>query len=419
MRAAALLCLLASGPLACARPFAPPGGERDVSAPRLLTTVPEPLTVVDALSRPAVFRFDERISEQGFSEALVSVSPLDSTLRVDRSGAEVRVSIDGGWRPNRVYRVVLLPGVRDLFGNQRSDPVELIFSTGAPIGNTALAGMVLDRLTAAPAMNGVVDAVHRTEGARYTAIADSSGFYSLRYLPVGEYDVRAYDDRNRNRRRDTLEPVDSGHTAVFVGQTDTVALVFNVLTPDTTAPRIVSASSLDSLHIQIEVDDYFDPADALDGVGAEVHVLPDSTSIATHSRILTRAAFTAEQQARRQAAEAARVAADTAGAAADTGAVRVPPPPDPAQPNAGAAALPIREFVVRLNRPLPPGSYTITISGVVNLHALVGGGVAPFQVSAPPDTPAPAPPGSQPVPPDPQPVPDPPATADRPAAHGG
>jgi hypothetical protein len=397
MRAAALLCALATGALACARPLAPPGGERDVAAPGLVATVPEPLAVVGAGNTAVVFRFNERISERGFSEALLLVSPLDSALRVDRSGTEVRVRIDGGWRPNRVYRVVLLPGLRDLFGNERREPVELIFSTGAPVGSTALAGMVMDRLTGEPAPQGVVDAVHRAEGARYTAVADSSGFYSLRYLPLGEYDVRAYDDQNRNRRRDLMEPVDSGYTALFAETTDTVALLFDVLAPDTTAPRIARVRALDSLHVHIEMDDYFDPGAGLDAIRAEVNVLPDSTRYAAAVRIMPEPVFTAE----RRAAEAARAAADTT-AAGDTAAVArdtIAAPPDTldARPDTAAGLgvdpeLPIREVVVRLDRPLIPGTYTITVLGVVNLHGLSGGGTEAFEMSAPPAREPPPPP---------------------------
>lgn len=404
VRAAMLPCALALG-VSCARPFAPPGGERDVAAPRLLSTTPEPLAVIEAGTSPVVFRFDERISERGFSEALFNVSPLDSALRIDRSGADVSVRIDGGWRSNRVYRVVLLPGIRDLFGNERREPVELVFSTGAPVGNTALAGIVIDRLTARPARQGVVDAVHTTQGARYTAIADSSGFYSLRYLPVGQYDVRAYDDQNGNRRRDYLEPVDSGHPAVFAEPTDTVALIFNVLSPDTTAPRIVGARSPDSLHVSIELDDYFDPVDALTAISAEVHLLPDSTRYAGSTRIVSEPVFTAEQRAMADSAAATAAAADTSGAVADTAGVvdpaaRVPRPVVQAPPPDTADLLPMREFVVRLDRALVPGSYTITVSGVVNLHGLTGGGTARFDVSAPeppPEAPAQTP---QPAPPD-------------------
>lgn len=401
VRAALLPCALALG-ASCARPFAPPGGERDVSSPRLVSTTPEPLAVIEAGNSPVVFRFDERISERGFSEELVSVSPLDSALRIDRSGAEVRVRIDGGWRPNRVYRVVLLPGIRDLFGNDRREPVELVFSTGAPVGNTALAGIVIDRLTGAPARLGVVDAVHTTEGARYTAIADSSGFYSLRYLPVGEYDVRAYDDHNGNRRRDFLEPVDSGHSASFAEPTDTVALIFNVLSPDTTAPRVVSARALDSLNVRIELDDYFDPVGALAAISAEVHMLPDSTRYAGSARIVPEPVFTAEQRA---IADAAAAAADTSGAVADTAAAadpagRVPRPVVETQQPDTADLLPMREFVVRLDRVLVPGSYTITISAAVNLQGLTGGGTARFDVSEPPPSPEAPPQPPLPAPPD-------------------
>jgi hypothetical protein len=247
--------------------------------------------------------------------------------------------------------------------------------------------------------------VHTTQGARYTAIADSSGFYSLRYLPIGEYDVRAYDDQNGNRRRDFLEPVDSGHAASFTEPTDTVALIFNVLSADTTAPRIVSARSPDSLHVRIELDDYFDPVDALAAISAEVHLLPDSARYAGSTRVVSEPVFTAEQRAIADSAAAAAAAADTSGAIADTTVVadptgRVPRPVVEAPPADTAALLPMREFVVRLDRALVPGSYTITVSGVVNLHGLAGGGTVRFDVSAPEPPPETPPQTPQPVPPD-------------------
>ena len=178
--------------------------------------------------------------------------------------------------------------------------------------------------------------------------------------------------------------------------TDTVALIFNVLSADTTAPRVVSARALDSLHVRIELDDYFDPVDALTAVSVDVHMLPDSARYAGSTRIVAEPVFAAEQRAiADSAAAAAAAAADTIGAVADTAGVadptgRVPRPDVPAQQPDTAALLPMREFVVRLDRALVPGGYTITISGVVNLHGLAGGGIARFDVSAPeppPETP--------------------------------
>jgi hypothetical protein len=200
--------------------------------------------------------------------------------------------------------------------------------------------------------------------------------------------VHAYDDHNRNRRRDAMEPVDSGYSAVFAEPTDTVALLFNVLIPDTTAPRVVSARALDSLHVQVELDDHVDPAAALDGVRAAVSALPDSSGYAVGIRIMAQSAFQAEQRA----AEAARIAADTV--AIDTTVVApdtlaAPPRVTPARADDVDPDLPIRQLVVRLDRPLVPGSYMITLQGVTNLHGLTGTASASFEMGEPA---APAPP---------------------------
>jgi hypothetical protein len=379
---------------ACARAYPPPGGERDVQPPRLIGTTPGPLEVVPGFAGPAVFRFDERLSERGFAESLVIVSPLDSTIRVERGRSEVRVRLDGGWRPDRVYRITLLPGVRDLFGNARTEQAEIVFSTGPPIPETAIAGVVQDRITGRAAPNAVVRAVRRADEVVYTAIGDGTGFFSLRHLPLGAYDVLAFSDQNRNRRRDPVEPVDS--TMVTLGApADTVPVVFNVLPPDTTPPRPTRVEVLDSLRLRVTFDDYFATEAPLLGGTAEVHVLPDSVPFAGATRVLQAPLHEAE---RREAAAAARQAADTVRALADTA---VAPPRTPAgvapAPAATRVPLPVRELVVVLDRPLLPGqTYTVTVRGVTNISGLTGGGVARFEVPAarqpPPQIPPPLPP---------------------------
>lgn len=371
--------------VACARAYPPTGGERDTLPPRLLETEPAPLAVVPGYTGAAVFHFDERISERNFSEALVVVSPLDSAIRVDRAGREVRVRIDGGWRPDRIYRVVLLPGARDLFGNVRPEPAEIVFSTGPAIPATAIGGIIMDRITGRPAQNGMVTAT-REDGLAYVAVADSAGFFSLRHVPPGAYDLLAFADLNRNRRRDAAEPVDSGRVATLVTPADTVTVVFDVLPVDTSPPRVARAEAVDSLHVRVVFDDYFDVDGPFDGVSAEVHALPDSVRYARGVRVVLAPVF--ERQ--RAAVTAAR--ADTAAAAPpdtvavtppDTAAVPAPPRAPPRAPVAERPLLPARDIVIVLDRSLQPGqSYAITVAGAVNISGLTGGGTAPFQARA-------------------------------------
>jgi hypothetical protein len=380
---------------ACARAYPPPGGEPDRTPPRLLGTTPEPLAVVAASDEPVVFHFDERLSERNFTESLVIVSPQDGALRVQRSGREVRVRIDGGWRAGRVYSVVLLPGVRDLFNNARTEPAEVVFSTGPEMPATAVAGIVIDRITGRPPQQGVVNAVRRDDGAAYMALTDTAGFFSLRHLPLGDYDMVAYGDQNRNRRRDPAEPVDSGRVVTLSAAADTVAITFEVLPVDTTPPRLLRAEAVDSMTVRLFFDDYFDVDEPVLAAVGVVHALPDSVQWATARRVLVapvweRGRAAADAAARRAAAEAAEAAAraDTTVAPA-----RIQLQPQ-VQPQREQPLLPTRELVVELDRPLGAGqAYTITVSEAVNISGLAGGGVARFETRPPPAEPPPAPGG--------------------------
>jgi hypothetical protein len=122
--------------------------------------------------------------------------------------------------------------------------------------------------------------------------------------------------------------------------------------------------------------------------------MPDSVRYAGSSRVVPEPVFNEEQRA------ASAAAADTI-AAADTAAVVAVPTdavPQTGQVPDAAEMLPQREFVVMLDRPLVPGSYTITVSGVINLQGIAGGGIARFDVAAPAPPPEPPPePGTPPV----------------------
>jgi hypothetical protein len=375
-----MLVLLVAAAAGCARSYPPPGGERDTLPPGLVSTTPEALALVPEFRGPVVFRFDERISERNFSEAMVTVSPLDGAMRVRRAGNEIRVEIDGGWQPDRVYRVVVLPGIRDLHGNARQDPAEVVFSTGPPVPATAMAGIVLDRLTNRPVQNAVVRAIRRGDEAAYIAVGDTGGFFSLRHIPLGVYDVRAFTDLNRNRRFDPAEPFDARQVSMGAAS-DTVALVFNVLAADSTPPRVTRADVIDSLHVRLTFDDNFDPAVPQAQAAAQLYAMPDSVLFTTSARVAVANVWERERRAAAQA-PAARdtVAADTVAAA------QRPPPTQPA-PQRGAQPqqqpLPSRELVVVLQAPLRPGSYMITVSGAQNIHGLAGGGTVRLQVAEP------------------------------------
>ena len=393
--------------MACARSLPPPGGPQVRQAPRIVSTTPEPLAVVPGFDEAVVFAFNERISERGV-EGSVLVSPETGPVKVKRGRRDISVELEGGWRRDVTYSVVLAPGIRDLFNNERKETAELVFSTGPPITSTAIGGAAIDRITGRPANQVMVEATRRADSLRYVTVADSQAFFTFRNLPTGIYDIVAWADQNRNRRRDPAEMLARGQAAPLNRDIDTLTLDLGLVPPDTTPPRLTRAEGRDSLQIRAFTDDWLEPIVPLAAYRMRILSLPDSQEVASPVRVMRPDTFQLVTQARADSLRKdslARVAAakvDSAGAdstRADT-ARRLPIPARGGAALAGAAGrgqappgrpgppilgpLPFQELVVIPGRPLPPGKYLLESSGLQNISGRSGGGgIAPFEIAEP------------------------------------
>lgn len=438
MRARAWAAVVAAGVAglagACAQQGAPPGGHEDRRPPVVIATHPDTFAVLDSAFRgPVRFDFDERVSERTSGGALdqaVVVSPRTGRVRVSHGRQSLSVDLDGGFKPGLVYRVTLLPVLRDLFNNQMMAPFEVVFSTGGAFNPSAVAGTVWDRVTAEGVDGLEVRAFREGEDSMpQVARTDTAGVYVFRYLPPGDYRVVAFQDRNRNGVVDRMELQGAG--TFQVGGPDTVIVDVSVLQPDTTPARLTKATIVDSLTVVLEFDDALDPLSASSLTG--VSLTSDSTGAAVPLRVLHEREYAAwrvqledsftrldSAAAAERATEAAEEAAerraaqrrDTAGAVArDT--IRPAPAarPQPPQPSRagrplppvlppaasggaragavggapGSAALeplgpdgqplPSRRLVLRLDDFLLPGlPYKVSAGSVVNVNGVGGGG---------------------------------------------
>jgi len=259
----------------------------------VVSTTPDTFAVVPDFSAQIRFEFDERISEQAaggtLNEAIV-VSPRPAGLRVRHERRSLVIDVDGGFEPDRVYRVTLLPMVSDLFGNPMTDPFELVFSTGPTPVPTTIAGIVWDRVTGRGVRDYEVRAVGTVgDSAQYLAMTDDDGVFALRFLPAtvegaigrsGRFQLTAFEDRNRNGTVDVMEV--QGARVGLVPEADTLYLDIAVLQPDTTPAEVTSVTALDSITVLIELDDYLDPDLPLAGVIVTV-LDEDSAGVAAAS----------------------------------------------------------------------------------------------------------------------------------------
>ena len=209
-----------------------PGGPPDIAPPQLVATRPDSLASIPNFKGDVEFQFDEVISEGGSPnqgagtgdlEKLVILSPTTRVPDVSWRRSRITVHPAEGWRPNRVYRVELLPGVVDLRRNQSKRGTVLTFTTGAPLPTTTIDGTVVDWTSSRPSSEALVEALLLPDSLSYRGLADSSGHFSLGPLPAGEYLVRGVIDQNRNnvvrrsrslRHRASGQGQDSGRRAL-------------------------------------------------------------------------------------------------------------------------------------------------------------------------------------------------------------
>ncbi|HEU0012552.1 MAG TPA: Ig-like domain-containing protein [Longimicrobium sp.] len=394
MRLAAALAAAVVVLSACAQPQPPPGGPEDKEPPRLIATRPDTLARLGSWTGPAVFVFDEGLSEQGVEEA-VTVSPAGGSVAVDKSGDEIRVQPRRGWLPGRVYQVELAPGIQDRFGNKRTEGTRLVFSTGPEIPDTRATGVVTERTTGQPVRDARVEAVLRPDSLVYAARTDSAGAFTLQQVPPGAYTLRAYRDANRNQALDPFEARDSTALEIAVGQAPRAELA--VLMPDTTGPVLGSARPSGEW-IELRFDDFLDPAQPLD---------PSQVAIAGADSVWV-------------PVRALRIGPPPDTARADTAGGDTAGRPTVRRDTAASARgpLPSQLLLVQPGTPLAPETvYRVRVTGVRNLHGLQGGGEAPLRTAAPAAAPRPAtpPPANPPAPTPPAAPPPTPAAGTTPA----
>jgi len=286
---AALLVVL----FACARIEPPPGGPRDVAAPRLVAIHPDSATVPPDFDGEVEFVFDETVSEgsspsMGFGtgdlEKLVLLSPTDRVPEVGWKRSRITVRPAEGWKPGRVYRVQLLAGVVDLRRNRSDTSTTVTFSTGAPTPTARLTGRIMDWTLGRPARGGLVVAILLPDSLQYRTMADTAGWFDLGPLPAGEYLTYGVVDQNKNLRRDGREWWDTVRVA---GDTTTVS-IFWAFPRDTIGPRITGIAVTDSLSAMVSFSQPLDPAQRLDTSAVRLVMLPDSTAVPVTSLLIKR-----------------------------------------------------------------------------------------------------------------------------------
>ncbi len=274
--------------LACARMGSPPGGPEDKVPPKLLGTVPESLGVYGDWNRDVEFRFDKVISEgsspnyglgTGDLEKLFLVSPSNAVPVVHWKRDRITVRPKEGWKPNRAYRIELLPGITDLRRNKLDTTAVLTFSTGGAMPTDTLQGIAIDWVSGRVARQALIELTLLPDSLTYRTVADSSGRFAIGPLPHGSWSVVGVLDQNHNLRRDRRESYDSTRVASGASRVAPLWLIPR----DTLGPKITTVTPIDSVSATITFSQPLDPTQPIDSLKVSFRLQKDSSEVPIRS----------------------------------------------------------------------------------------------------------------------------------------
>lgn len=362
-------------------------------------------------------KFDEVVSEtpKGARDLaeLVFISPKSGRTRVDWDRTSIQIRPAKGWKSNTVYTVQLKAGMLDLYNNPIDTAVRVVFSTGGPIPESRIKGVLFDWLEARGMNAGVVEAVSQDTTIVFQVVSDSIGRFEFKNLPDGPYLLRGYADKNNNKDLDPLEVWDT----VRVTLTSYAEAEFYAFQHDTVGLRIATIEPTDSNRVlKVTFDKPYSPYSYLPPEAVRLVRLPDSVnvpartlqtaaqkavtdSLAQKRKADSVAAANAKQDtlslderarrdsiARVKAADsllaiAARREREAREAARKAGRRYVPP--DTTPPPAMKKPKIYKEIFITLDSALSPGAYRLQINGATSLNATTKSPSRNFTIAKP------------------------------------
>ncbi|HWZ27759.1 MAG TPA: Ig-like domain-containing domain, partial [Gemmatimonadales bacterium] len=329
-RPAALLLLAA-----CASQGPPPGSPPRLIPPVVILISPDSGAVLASFSGDAIIQFDEVIDEMaggaggggsgggggagggtgpvtGIGKQVV-LSPVAGPVSVSWHRSSIHIKPKEGWKPGRVYRLQLLPGIIDLHRNILKRGQTILFSTGPAIPTASIRGIALSWVEQHTLTQGLIRAVLKPDTVAYLTYTDSTGRFRLDGVPPGQYVLYAVNDQNSNRVLDPREAYDSA-TVTLDSAASTNLWTF---VHDTLGPRLRASEPIDSVSFRLTFTQPLATAGLPDTASVRLYQLPDSTPVPL-SAVLLPAVNDSLVSRLRAAADSARHVADSIRRAADT-----------------------------------------------------------------------------------------------------
>lgn len=188
----------------CANPLPPTGGEEDKTPPSIVNSYPLPNTL-NFRDNKIIIEFDDYVDRRSFVESFLLIPYPEKDLEFDWSGNEITVTVPSGLKENTTYSVFIGKDLKDIYGNQLTEPIHFAFSTGNKIDNCSIEGRIFSKrpnsvFVGAYKLQSEFDTIANPEFNKplYITQLNEVGNYVFYNLPVGKFRLFAIEDLNHN-----------------------------------------------------------------------------------------------------------------------------------------------------------------------------------------------------------------------------
>ncbi len=193
--------------LACAQITPLTGGEKDITPPQVLKTVPLNNSV-NIHPQKIYIQFDEFIKLNNINKSFLSSPALLYSPKFKLKGKTLMIELSDTLLPNTTYTFSFGKSITDITEGNAIENFQYVFSTGKYLDSLQFSGNVYDAYTLKPDKKiyvllyaSLTDTFYNTRPA-YVGLTDASGNFTIQHIKPGTYRVAALKDINNNYRYD-------------------------------------------------------------------------------------------------------------------------------------------------------------------------------------------------------------------------
>lgn len=231
--------------MSCAKFVPPTGGDRDVTPPKLVDSIPKN-KATNYKEKTIWLKFDEYVDSKDLKQELIITPQPDTKYQVKNKGDEILLNFETELDSNTTYTFNFGGGIKDINERNKSDQIKLVFSTGEKLDSLRISGSTNNLFTKNPVIEATI-ALYDTQRKdslpffsrkpTYFVKTDSSGIFQFENLKSGEYKLLAFTDANKNIRFDNKKELFGFKADTITLIKDTTAVKIDLYPFDTIAPK--------------------------------------------------------------------------------------------------------------------------------------------------------------------------------------